>query len=78
MKRLRKLFRNKAKVEALLVRVAGDTAEALCERFGIAVFAARAYLCASPERVPRGICPFDFGMFTHGWSPFILPMLGVK
>jgi hypothetical protein len=53
------LFWDKAKVESLLVRVASHAAETLCERFSVAVFAARTDLRTPPERVPRCICPLD-------------------
>jgi hypothetical protein len=49
-----------AEVESLLIWMSWDSAESLRKRLGIAMLAAGAYLCAAPERIPRGVSPFDF------------------
>jgi hypothetical protein len=53
------MFRHKAEVEALLVGMIGDSSPALGEGFGVTILTTRAYLGASPDRVPGCVCPFD-------------------
>jgi hypothetical protein len=57
--------RPEPQVEALFIRVAGDTAEALREGLGVAVRAARRDLRAARDRVPGRLGPFDCAAISH-------------
>lgn len=59
------LLWNQAKVESVLERVPRYPAKSLCESFGVAVFAARAYFGAAPYWIPRRIRPFYGAVITH-------------
>src|ERR1035438_6812332 len=63
--RLGELFRYQAKIEALLVGMAGDAAKTLGEHFGVAVLASGAYFCATAYGVPGCVGPFDCGVLSH-------------
>jgi len=71
--RLSKLVGNQLQVEALLVGMALDSAEALGKSFGIAVLAAGADLGAAADRVPGRVGPFDLGVEGHADLLFGLP-----
>ena len=65
LERFEEFVRHQAWREAVLVRVAGNAAEAFSERLGVAVFAAGADFEAPTHGVPSRLGPLDFGMLTQ-------------
>src|SRR5580704_16179748 len=59
------LLRNESRIEATLVRVARNATEPLRKYRSVTMCAARTYLRASSNRIPRCIGPFDFGVCRH-------------
>ena len=59
-----------AKVEPLLVGMAGDPAPALSERLGVAVSAAGRHLVAPGHGVPRRLRPLDRAAVSHASAPY--------
>jgi len=66
--RVAELLRYEPEIEAELKRMTFYAAETFGERLGVAMLAARADLRAAAHRIPRGIRPFDLGVFAHGSS----------
>ena len=60
--RVLQLLRNQPQVESLLICVALDTPEALCESRGIANFTSGAQLGTATDGIPAEIRPFDCGL----------------
>src|SRR2546426_9075470 len=52
---LGKLFRYKAQVKTLFIRMTFDSTKTFSKRFGVAASASGADLCASADRIPGGI-----------------------
>jgi len=63
--RFEQLLGNEPGVEAVLVWVAGDIAKAFRECFGVAVLAAGTDFLTTPDGIPGGLGPFDFGLQAH-------------
>jgi hypothetical protein len=63
--RITELLWHDAKIEPLFEGMRRNTAKALGERFGVTVLATRTDFRATPDGVPRGIGPFDFGVGAY-------------
>src|SRR5207237_10194982 len=63
--RIGEFLGHESQIEALFVRMTGNTPEALCERLGVAMRTARTHLPTTADRVPRRVCPFDFRTVAH-------------
>src|SRR5262245_40617211 len=62
---LGKLFRYKAQVKALFIRMPFNSTKTFGKCFGVTVSASRADLGASANRVPGGISPLDLRVIAH-------------
>src|SRR5262245_60227753 len=62
---LNELFRHKAQIKALFIRMAFNSTKAFSKCFGVAASASRADFGASANRVPCSICPLDLRVIAH-------------
>src|SRR5262245_83049 len=62
---LGKLFRYKAQIKALFIRMTFNSTKTFGKCFGITASASRADLGASANRVPGSVCPLDLRVVAH-------------
>src|SRR5215813_10081834 len=62
---LNELFRHKAQIKALFIRMAFNSTKALSKCFGVTASASRADLGASANRVRGSVCPLDLRVIAH-------------
>lgn len=69
MQRIFNLLGDQSKIEPLFVGVPRNPTPTLRKDLGVAVLAPGAYLLATPNRVPGGVCPLNGAVIAQSGSP---------